>query len=72
MGRYITHKEAGEHRLVSLKTLAGMVDAHRSTVRRWLEAEGIRPKVVGRGSKGGVRYRWSDIKDWLENLESLH
>ena len=71
MGRYITDQEAGDHRLVSLKTLAGMVDAHRSTVRRWLDEEGIRPKVVGRGASGAVRYRWADVKDWLEGLESL-
>jgi hypothetical protein len=56
---------------VSLKTLAGLLDAHRSSVRRWLDAAGVQPIVLGRGRNGAIRYRWRDIEDWLESRESL-
>ena len=56
---------------VSLKTLAGLLDAHRSSVRRWLDEAGVQPIVLGRGRNGAIRYRWRDIEDWLESCESL-
>ncbi len=58
-----------EQTVVSLKTLSDMLDAHRSSVRRWLKEAGIRPIVLGRGRNGAIRYRWSDIQDWLEAKE---
>ena len=58
-----------ERLAVSLNTLAGMLDAHRSSVRRWLQKAGIRPIVLGRGRNGAIRYRWCDIQDWLEAKE---
>ena len=60
-----THRD--DVRLVSLKTLADMVDADRSTVRRWLRDDGIRPVAVGRGRNGGIRYRWQDVETWLSS-----
>ena len=54
---------------VSLKTLAQILDAHRSSVRRWLQEAGIHPIGVGRGRNGAIRYRWQDIENWLESLE---
>lgn len=54
---------------VSLKTLAQMLDAHRSSVRRWLQEAGIRPVVLGRGRTGAIRYKWSDIQEWIESRE---
>ena len=54
---------------VSLKTLAQMLDAHRSSVRRWLQEAGIHPIGVGRGRNGAIRYRWRDVENWLESLE---
>jgi len=54
---------------VSLKTLAQMLDAHRSSVRRWLQQAGIRPIVLGRGRNGAIRYRWRDVQEWLESRE---
>ena len=68
MSRKIIEKESNRI-LVSLRTLAGMLDAHRSTVRRWLTEAGIRPAAVGRGPKGAIRYRWKDIQRWLDSLE---
>jgi hypothetical protein len=56
---------------VSLKTLAAMLDAHRSSVRRWLNDAGINPIVVGRGRNAAIRYRWRDIEHWLETREEL-
>ena len=56
---------------VSLKTLAGMVDAHRSSVRRWLQEAGIRPVVLGRGRNGAIRYLWRDVERWLESLQQV-
>ena len=59
-----------EQRLtVSLKTLASMLDAHRSSVRRWLQKAGIRPLSLGEGRHGAIRYRWRDIESWLESME---
>ena len=52
---------------VSLKTIASLVDAHRSSVRRWLREAGIKPIALGRGRNGGIRYRWRDIQNWLES-----
>ena len=54
---------------VSLKTLSHLVDAHRSSVRRWLQDAGIHPVAVGRGRNGAVRYRWADVTEWLGSLE---
>jgi transposase len=54
---------------VSLKTLAQMLDAHRSSVRRWLQEAGIRPVVLGRGRNGAIRYRWRDIQEWIETRQ---
>lgn len=58
-----------ERVVVSLKTLANMLDAHRSSVRRWLKEAGIRPIVLGRGRNGAIRYRLREIQDWLETKE---
>jgi len=54
---------------VSLKTLAQMLDAHRSSVRRWLQQAGIRPIALGRGRNGAIRYRWRDVQQWIESRE---
>ena len=65
-------KNAGHEPLaVSLKTLAGMLDAHRSSVRRWLQQAGIRPIALGRGRNGAIRYRWRDVREWLDSLEAI-
>lgn len=56
---------------VSLGTLARMLDAHRTSVRRWLQEAGIKPVVLGRGRKGAIRYLWTDIAEWLESLERV-
>ena len=58
-------------RLVSLKTVATIVDADRSTIRRWLRDAEIQPVVVGRGRNGAIRYRWRDVQQWLESLQTL-
>ena len=58
-------------RLVSLKTLAEMWDADRSTVRRWLREAAIEPVAIGRGRNGAIRYRWHEIQAWLESLERV-
>lgn len=57
--------------LVSLTTLAEQLDAHRSTVRRWLRQAGIRPIAIGRGINGAIRYRWSDVQTWLDSLDTV-
>ena len=55
----------GELRLVSLKRISELVDAHRSTVRRYLTEADIHPIAIGRGRRGAIRYRWRDITRWL-------
>jgi phage terminase Nu1 subunit (DNA packaging protein) len=58
--------DVGQERLtVSLKTLASLLDAHRSSVRRWLREAGIHPIVFGRGRNGAIRYRWREVEEWL-------
>ena len=54
---------------VSLKTLAFRLDASRSSVRRWLNEAGIRPISLSSSAKGSIRYRWSDVRSWLESRE---
>ena len=56
---------------VSLKTLAEQLDAHRSTVRRWLREAGVRPIAIGRGVNGAIRYRWADVQAWLDSLDTV-
>jgi hypothetical protein len=58
-----------ERLVVSLRTLADMLDAHRSSVRRWLQDAGIRPIILGRGRNGAIRYRWREINEWLKSRE---
>jgi hypothetical protein len=54
---------------VSLKTLSGLLDAHRSSVRRWLKDAGIKPIAIGRGKNGAIRYKWKDVETWLESQD---
>ena len=64
------HPDSDAHReLINLKTVAVLVDAHRSSVRRWLRDAGVRPVAVGRGRNGAIRYRWRDIRQWLDSLD---
>jgi len=66
------HATGGRERLtVSLKTLAHLLDAHRSSVRRWLRDAGVRPVSLGRGRNGAIRYRWRDIEAWLASRASV-
>lgn len=50
---------------VSLGTLAHRLDAHRSSVRRWLRQAGVRPISMSDAKNGAIRYRWTDIEHWL-------
>lgn len=52
---------------VSLKTLSGLLDAHRSSVRRWLKDAGVKPIAMGRGKNGAIRYKWKDVESWLDS-----
>jgi len=54
---------------ISLQSLARRLDAHRSTVRRWLREAGVHPVAIGRTRNGAIRYRWRDVEVWLESLE---
>ena len=58
-----------EFQVVSLKSVARLLDANRSSARRWLKEAGIRPIALGRGSRGAIRYRWSDVKKWLKSRQ---
>jgi len=63
--------EDSQRLTVSLKTLARMLDAHRSSVRRWLRQAGIRPIALGRGRNGAIRYKWCDVQDWVAAREQV-
>jgi len=56
---------------VSLKSLATMLDAHRTSVRRWLTQAGIKPVSIGRGKNGAIRYKWEEVKGWLDSMEHI-
>jgi hypothetical protein len=60
-----------EFRTISLKSIAELLDATRSSARRWLKQAGIRPIALGRGPKGAIRYRWLDVQAWLESREHV-
>ena len=59
----------GPRLTVSLQTLAKLLDAHRSSVRRWLQQAGIRPIVMGDGRHAAIRYRWQDVEAWIDARE---
>jgi hypothetical protein len=66
------HTPAHQERLtVSLKTLAVMLDADRSSLRRWLKEASINPVVLGRGRNGAIRYRWRDVEAWLDSRDTV-
>lgn len=50
---------------ISLKTLARRLDAHRSSVRRWLRKDGIRPIAMNDAQNSAIRYRWTDVERWI-------
>jgi hypothetical protein len=50
---------------VSLKTLAKTLDAHRSSVRRWLNEAGILPIALGNGPKSAIRYPLTEVQAWI-------
>lgn len=56
---------------VSLATLARVLDAGRSSVRRWLRQAGIRPIAMSDGPRSAIRYRWKDVQAWLESREHV-
>ena len=62
-------QEKSQRLTISLKTLSVMLDAHRSSVRRWLRDAGIKPIAIGHGRNGAIRYRWRDVYEWLESLK---
>ena len=66
-----TRASQGDRLAVSLKTLANQLDTSRTSVRRWLAHAGIRPVAVGRGRNGAIRYRWREVKRWLDSLQHV-
>jgi hypothetical protein len=62
-------KPPEKFRILSLKSIAEMLDTTRSSARRWLKEAGIRPVALSRGAKGAIRYKWKDIEAWLNSLE---
>lgn len=51
-------------RYVSLKAVAERWDCDRTTVRRNLEAAGIKAFCLGHGKHGIVRYLLKDVEDY--------
>ena len=56
---------------VSLHTLALRLDAHRSSVRRWLRDASVRPIAMSDAKNGAIRYRWADIERRLATREPV-
>ncbi len=57
--------------IVSLKTLSKEMDANRSSVRRWLKEADIQPIAIGQERKGAIRYRWPEVREWLESRQYI-
>jgi len=55
---------AGNGKYVSLKAVADRWACDRSTVRRNLEAAGVKAFCLGHGKHGIVRYLLKDIEDY--------
>ncbi len=60
-----------EFRAVSLKVIADLLDTTRSSARRWLREAGVRPISLGRGAKGAIRYRWTEVEAWLKSRQHV-
>jgi hypothetical protein len=60
-----------EFRAVSLKAIAELLDTTRSSARRWLREAGVRPISLGRGAKGAIRYRWTEVEAWLKSRQHV-
>jgi hypothetical protein len=58
-----------ELRAVSLKAIADLLDTTRSSARRWLREAGVHPLSIGRGAKGAIRYRWTEVEMWLRSRQ---
>ena len=67
----LTTQSPAVPKLVCLKTLAKMLDAHRTSVRRWLAEAGIFPFAVGTGPKGAIRFLWEEVEPWLVGLRRV-
>ena len=52
-------------RLVSLRSLAIELDAHRTSVRRWLTDSNIHPIALSECRRGAIRYLRSEVDKWL-------
>jgi len=57
--------------IVSLKTLARMLDTGRSSARRWLRQAGVQPIAMNDGPKSAIRYRWPEVKAWIESRQHV-
>jgi hypothetical protein len=60
-----------EFRAVSLKAIAELLDTTRSSARRWLKEAGVCPISLGRGAKGAIRYRWTEVEAWLKSRQHV-
>lgn len=66
-----THGDSANHpaeqELVSIKWIAGRAALTRVTIRRHLDQAGIVPLRFGRAKNATLRYRRSDIENWLRS-----
>ncbi len=58
-------------RAISLKSVAELLDTTRSSARRWLQEAGVYPLSLGRGAKGAIRYRWTEVEAWLRSRQHV-
>ena len=56
---------------VSLAAVGRLVNADRSSVRRWLREAGVRAFVFGSGRNAAVRFRAADVEAWLASRASV-
>lgn len=59
-------RDLRSHQMVSLRTLAKLWDCHPASVRRILARAGVPAYLLGGGRKGMVRFRLSDVKEFVD------
>ena len=57
-----------EERLLSARTIAAMCEVDISTIYKWMRA-GDFPPPLKVGGKANSRWRYSDVKEWMDGLK---
>ena len=57
-----------DERLLSVKSVALMCDVEPNTIHKWMR-NGTFPQPVKMAGKNYSRWRYSDVKEWMDGLK---